>query len=84
MVKIIDRIREAETAKAPYIAFEFYPPRTAEGTANLTRRFARMLGQKPLYADITWGAGGSTSELTLEIATKMKEAGMEPNMHLTW
>jgi methylenetetrahydrofolate reductase (NADPH) len=38
----------------------------------------------PLYADITWGAGGSTSDLTLEIAVKMKEAGLEPNMHLTW
>jgi hypothetical protein len=37
-----------------------------------------------LYADITWGAGGSTSELTLDIAKQMKGAGMEPNMHLTW
>jgi len=83
MVKLVDSIREAEGKEGTYIAFEFYPPRTAEGVSNLTKRFARMLQQKPLYADITWGAGGTTSELTLEIATKMKEAGMEPNMHLT-
>ena len=38
----------------------------------------------PLYADITWGAGGSTSELTVQIARKMQEAGFETNMHLTW
>jgi methylenetetrahydrofolate reductase (NADPH) len=36
-----------------------------------------------LYADITWGAGGGTSDLTLEIASKLMESGMEANMHLT-
>lgn len=40
---------------------------------------------EPLYADVTWGAGGSTSDLTLELCIKLKEEfGMEPNMHLTW
>lgn len=39
----------------------------------------------PVYADVTWGAGGSTSDLTLELCIKLKEEyGMEPNMHLTW
>lgn len=38
-----------------------------------------------MYADVTWGAGGSTSDLTLELCIKLKEEyGMEPNMHLTW
>ena len=35
---------------------------------------------------MTWGAGGSTSDLTLEMCIKLKSAacgGMEPNMHLT-
>ena len=68
----------------PYIAFEYFPPRTEEGVANLKKRFARMASQKPLYADMTWGAGGSTSDLTLEMCIKLKEAyGFEPNMHLT-
>ena len=62
--------------------------RQCRRTANARAppRFARARARvaEPLYADITWGAGGSTSDLTLEIATKMKEAGMEPNMHLTW
>jgi 5,10-methylenetetrahydrofolate reductase len=35
------------------------------------------------YADMTWGAGGSTSDLTLDLCVKMKAAGLEPNMHLT-
>lgn len=42
-----------------------------------------MVKQGPLYADVTWGAGGSTSELTMDLAIAMKEAGFEPNMHLT-
>ena len=45
MPHIIDAINAAEKENRPYIAFEFYPPRTAEGVANLTRRFARMLQQ---------------------------------------
>lgn len=39
---------------------------------------------KPLYADMTWGAGGSTSELTLELCKKIQhQYGMPANMHLT-
>jgi methylenetetrahydrofolate reductase (NADPH) len=45
MVKIIDKIREAERKDSPYIAFEYYPPRTADGVANLYKRFARMAQQ---------------------------------------
>jgi len=37
-----------------------------------------------VYADVTWGAGGVTNDLTLDLCIKMKtEYGMEPNMHLT-
>lgn len=32
---------------------------------------------------MTWGAGGSTSKLTLELTLKLKKMGLEPNMHLT-
>lgn len=40
---------------------------------------------EPLFCDMTWGAGGSTSELTLELCLRMtKEVGVETNMHLTW
>ena len=43
-----------------------------------------MKVQDPLYIDFTWGAGGSTSDLTLELTVNSKEKyGLEPNMHLT-
>ena len=43
-----------------------------------------MAERRPLYMDMTWGAGGSTSDLTLDLCRNAKERyGMEPNMHLT-
>eukprot|EP00252_Welwitschia_mirabilis_P015367 TRINITY_DN3377_c0_g1_i3.p1 TRINITY_DN3377_c0_g1~~TRINITY_DN3377_c0_g1_i3.p1 ORF type:complete len:639 (+),score=114.53 TRINITY_DN3377_c0_g1_i3:244-1917(+) len=44
----------------------------------------RMVGHQPAFCDITWGAGGSTADLTLDIATKMQNMiCVETMMHLT-
>jgi adenosylhomocysteinase len=85
MVKITDMIKEREAAnKGPFVAFEYFPPRTDEGVQNLYARLGRMKMQEPLYADFTWGAGGSTADLTLELTKQTKlRFGLEPNMHLT-
>merc|ERR1719273_1227766 len=37
----------------------------------------------PLFTDVTWGAGGSTADLSMDIALKMHETGHVANMHLT-
>ena len=37
----------------------------------------------PLFSDVTWGAGGSTAELTIDIAEKLRETGHVANMHMT-
>ena len=86
-LKICDLIRSSITNSAlqkPLIAFEYYPPKTEAGVVNLKKRFASMAQQKPLYIDVTWGAGGSTSDLTLDLCVQAKQDfGLEPNMHLT-
>lgn len=44
----------------------------------------RMAKLEPLFVDVTWGAGGSTSDLTLAIsANAQKYLGVEVLMHLT-
>jgi len=48
-------------------SFEYFPPRTDTGVENLYERIDRMSLLNPLWVDITWGAGGSTASLTLEI-----------------
>lgn len=84
-VLIIDKINAAIAEGKPFIAFEFFPPRTPEGVANLYSRIERMAAHKPLYGDVTWGAGGTTSDLTLELCVEAKKRyGLEMNMHLTW
>ena len=82
---IVDSINAHAASGKPFIAFEYFPPRTADGVTNLYARIERMALQKPLYCDVTWGAGGGTSELTLELCTESKRRfGVNMNMHLTW
>ena len=86
-LKISDLIKSSVSNAAiqkPLIAFEYYPPKTEVGVKSIKKRFASMAQQKPLYIDMTWGAGGSTSDLTLDLCVAAKEKwGLEPNMHLT-
>eukprot|EP00438_Fugacium_kawagutii_P002066 Skav212347 [mRNA] locus=scaffold1488:290119:293544:+ [translate_table: standard] len=73
-------------AKIPpgWFSFEYFPPKTAEGVENLRKRIVKMKALGPLFTDFTWGAGGSTSELTLKLTSAAKnEFGCVANMHLT-
>jgi len=80
--KIIDRLNAERDG--PYTSLEYFPPRTEVGVKNLYARMERMKNStNPLFSDITWGAGGSTSDLSMSIALKMVETGHIANMHLT-
>jgi hypothetical protein len=82
--KIIDVLKKKIEAGETFYSFEYFPPKTDEGVQNLYERQLRMVKLGPAFCDITWGAGGSTADLTLDIATRMqKEVGMECMMHLT-
>ena len=51
---------------------------------NLHARMDRMLvNLKPLFTDITWGAGGSTADLSLKLSLRAHNTGHVANMHLT-
>lgn len=43
-----------------------------QGVENLFERLDRMVAYGPVFCDITWGAGGSTADVTLDIATRMQ------------
>jgi len=83
-MKIIEKIQKLLEEDNTWFSFEYFPPKTQEGVANLYRRMESMGTYGPAFADVTWGAGGSTSDLTLEIcATSQKYLGLETMMHLT-
>jgi hypothetical protein len=71
--KVIDKINNGlANHNGVVFSFEFFPPRTEEGIENLYDRMDRMVVHQPAFCDITWGAGGSTSALALDIANKMQ------------
>lgn len=79
--KISDLMKET---KPGFFSFEYFPPKTPEGVENLRKRIVRMKGLGPMFVDFTWGAGGSTSDLTLDLTAAAKnEFGCVSNMHLT-
>ena len=53
----------------PFWSFEYFPPKTETGVANLYDRMERMYMLGPEFVDVTWNAGGSSSELSLEVLT---------------
>lgn len=83
--QVIDKMNSYTREGKTFFSFEFFPPRTPEGVTNLHERQKRMAALNPTFADITWGAGGSTADVTLDIAEKMQspEIGFTTMMHLT-
>jgi methylenetetrahydrofolate reductase (NADPH) len=68
-----------------YFSLEFFPPKTQAGFNNLQSRLSRMAtALKPLYVTVTWGAGGSTSSKSLELAEIcQRQLGLPTVLHLT-
>lgn len=66
------------------ISVEFFPPKTEAGVTSLYNLVEKLKVYNPMFGDVTWGAGGTTSDLTLELCTNIKsKSGLNPNMHLT-
>lgn len=83
-MKVIEKIQEAAKTDKVIFSFEFFPPKTDDGVENLFERMERMVAHSPSFCDITWGAGGSTADLTLEIVNRMQNmVCVESMMHLT-
>eukprot|EP01084_Bolivina_argentea_P032075 59336_1 len=82
--KCIDKINEKLEKNERFFSFEYYPPRTAKGVENLKKSFGNMIKWNPQWMDVTWGAGGTTSDLTPEICDYIQNT-VKGNcmMHLT-
>ncbi len=64
-------------------SFEFFPPKTPEGKAKL-RETWKQLGQlRPKFFSVTFGAGGSTREGTLDTVLEIRAAGHQAAPHLS-
>ena len=71
------------TRKTVPISFEFFPPNTPVGDEKL-KDVVRQLGAlKPEFFSVTYGAGGSTREKTLNTVRAIAQAGFEAAPHLS-
>ncbi|KAK7205102.1 methylenetetrahydrofolate reductase 2 [Myxozyma melibiosi] len=83
MTTIVEKIASLG-ADEPFFSFEFFPPKTDSGLQNLIARIRRMAQLNPLFVNITWGAGGSTSTKSLDLATLChSELNLTTCLHLT-
>jgi methylenetetrahydrofolate reductase (NADPH) len=68
----------------PTFSFEFFPPKTAEGERNLYDAIAALRPLEPDYVSVTYGAGGTTRDKTIEIVSRIREDyGLEAMAHFT-
>jgi methylenetetrahydrofolate reductase (NADPH) len=78
------RISDAFGTSRPVVSFEFFPPKTPEAEGRLYETIERLRPLHPTFVSVTYGAGGSTRRLTVDIVKRIKnEIGIEAMAHLT-
>lgn len=79
-MRIADKFRKGKAV----FSFEVFPPKKTSPIDTVFNALEQMKNLKPDYFSVTYGAGGSNPENTLEIASKIKnEYGVEALAHLT-
>ena len=78
------RIDEILASGRPAFSFEFFPPKTQAGERNLYAALSELRTLDPSFVSVTYGAGGSTREKTIEIVKRIREEyGLEAMAHFT-
>ena len=77
---ILDILR----AGRPTFSFEFFPPKTPQAMEVLFENIRDLASLNPDFVSVTYGAGGSTRELTHELVVRLKTTtDLDPIPHLT-
>ncbi|MEE9494005.1 MAG: methylenetetrahydrofolate reductase [NAD(P)H] [Gammaproteobacteria bacterium] len=74
---------ESQKHYTPTYSFEFFPPKTEEGAARLRETRDKLATLNPRFFSVTFGAGGSTQERTVETVEEIHAAGFEAAPHLS-
>jgi methylenetetrahydrofolate reductase (NADPH) len=75
---------ESQKKHPKVYSFEFFPPKTEKGVANLRNTRDQLAGLDPRFFSVTFGAGGSTRERTFDTVREIqRESGIEASPHLS-
>jgi len=78
------KITELLERKKPIFSFEFFPPKTEEGEKRLFETIENLKELKPAFVSVTYGAGGSTRDKTVDWVIKIKrDLQIEAMAHIT-
>jgi methylenetetrahydrofolate reductase (NADPH) len=64
-------------------SFEFFPPKTPEGIAKLRATWQQLAQVKPRFFSVTFGAGGSTRDRTLNAVLDIRKSGCDAAPHIS-
>ena len=79
-MKIIDILK----SKTPSLSFEVFPPKTTTSFESVKKAVVEIAELHPSFMSVTYGAGGGTSQYTLDIAKEIKQNHNVPTLaHLT-
>ena len=77
-------INEIFAADRTTVSFEFFPPKTAADADALYANIALLEQLQPSFVSVTYGAGGSTRQLTHDLVVRLKQTTtLDPIPHLT-
>jgi methylenetetrahydrofolate reductase (NADPH) len=72
------------TTTDPVFSFEFFPPKTEQGEQNFWNALEQLKKLDPAFVSVTYGAGGSTKDKTLELVSRIRDdVGIEAMAHFT-
>lgn len=84
MPAIRSSVRERIDAGGTSFSFEFFPPKTEEGSRHLWDAIRRLEPLRPTLVSVTYGAGGTTRDRTVSITQQIAhETTLTPMGHLT-
>ncbi|MEI7574802.1 MAG: hypothetical protein RLZZ541_18 [Pseudomonadota bacterium] len=65
------------------LSFEFFPPKTAEGMGTLRETRAELAKFNPEFFSVTFGAGGSTRDRTMDTVLEIQQEGFQAAPHIS-
>src|SRR5882672_6793453 len=80
----VTRLPDVYAGSGPALSVEFWPPKTEQGELTLFREIERLRKLNPAFCSMTYGAGGSTRDKTVDLVCRIeRDFGVDMMCHLT-